>query len=69
MVDSPKQRTVRTSKAETCVSEMARREADRHGASLSCEWQLLCPPPVLPHDAASVFEIGGALNVSLLSGC
>ena len=30
MVDSPKQRTVRTSKAETCVSEMTRREADRH---------------------------------------
>jgi len=30
MVDSPKQRTVRTSKAEICVSEMARREADRH---------------------------------------
>jgi len=29
MVDSPKQRTVRTSKAEACVSEMARREADR----------------------------------------
>jgi hypothetical protein len=39
MVDSPKQRTVRTSKAEACLSEMARREADRHARRIP--WQLL----------------------------
>jgi len=39
MVDSPKQRTVRTSKAEACVSEMARREADRHARRIP--WQRL----------------------------
>ena len=39
MVDSPKQRTVRTSKAETCVSEMARREADRQARRIP--WQRL----------------------------
>ena len=39
MVDSPKQRTVRTSKAEACVSEMARREADRQARRIP--WQRL----------------------------
>ena len=39
MVDSPKQRTVRTSKAGTCVSEMARREADRQARRIP--WQRL----------------------------
>jgi len=39
MVDSPKQRTVRTSKVETCVSEMARREADRQARRIP--WQRL----------------------------
>jgi hypothetical protein len=39
MVDSPKQRTVRTSKAEACVAEMARREADRQARRIP--WQRL----------------------------
>ena len=39
MVDSPKQRTVRTSKAEARVSEMARREADRCARRIP--WQRL----------------------------
>jgi len=39
MVDSPKQRTVRTSKVEACVSEMARREADRQARRIP--WQRL----------------------------
>jgi hypothetical protein len=39
MVNSPKERRRRTSKAEACVSEMARREADRHARRIP--WQRL----------------------------
>jgi len=39
MVDSPKRRTVRTSKAEACVSQTARREADRQARRIP--WQRL----------------------------
>ena len=39
MVESPKQRPVRASKADACVSEMARREADRHARRIP--WQRL----------------------------
>jgi len=39
MADSPKQRTVRTSTAEACLSEMARREAGRQARRIP--WQRL----------------------------